>query len=176
MDDEKPPVRRLALKQREIDPVDKISRPGDGMAISVRLIHLENKLAAERPAGTRAADPGQPAQDGDGGSPVFKRKDITPIDPPSPAGDESAISVSGILRENRAALDDSAPELVAMPHRRKSRRHRDFIVLLSCALSSVAALAAVFRHDMQIVSLCLFGIVFVTVMLAWIMYGVMDRY
>jgi hypothetical protein len=176
MDDEKPPIRRLVLKQRDVDPVDKASRPGDGTAISVQLIHLENKLAAERPAGPWSGDPTGVPGDPEGVSPIFKAREITPIDPPAPPGDESAISVSGMLQENRVAAFDTGPELIAMPPRRKSRRHRDFIALVSCAILAVGTLAAVFRHDMQLVGLGLFGIVFLTVILAWIMYGVMDRY
>jgi hypothetical protein len=176
MEDEPPPVRRLVLKQRDVDPVDKVSRPGDGTAISVRLIHLENKQAADRPAGSWPSEVPQRLPDTEGTSPVFKQKEFAPIDPPSPAGDESAISVSGMLRANRAAAVNSGPELIAMPVRRKSRRHRDFIVLVSCAILAIGGLAATFRHDMQVVSLALFGIVFLTVILSWIMYGVRDRY
>jgi hypothetical protein len=176
MNDEKPPIRRLVLKPRDVDPVDKLSRPGDGTAISVRLIHLENRQAAERAAGKWLGDPQPLAESPEPVGSPFKPKEITPIDPPSPAGDASAISVAGMLRANRSAAADSGPELIAMPRRRKSRRHRDFILLVSCAFLSVGALAAVFRHDLQMVGLALLGIVFLTVILAWIMYGVMDRY
>jgi hypothetical protein len=178
MDDEKPPARRLVLKHRDVEPVDTISRPGDGTAISVQLIHLENKLAEGRPIGRRALDPADPPGTGhpEGVLSPFRPKEITPIDPPSPAGDESAISVSDMLQENRVAALDSGPELIAMPPRRSSRRHRDFAVLISCALISVGVVTAIFRHDMQVVALALFGIVFLTVILAWVMYGVMDRY
>lgn len=164
------------LKHKDVDPVDKVARPGDGTAISVRLIHLENKLATERSAPLSAGEAAKPLERPEGMSPIFKRAELAPTDPPSFAGDDSAISVHGMLQANRAAAIDSGPELIAMPPRRKSRRHRDFLLLLSCAVLSFGALAAVFRHDMQFVGLALFIIVFVTVILAWIMYGVMDRY
>jgi hypothetical protein len=179
MEDEKPPTRRLVLKQKDVDPVDTVARPGDGTAISVRLIHLQNRNAAERAPGTWLADAAQdpPGSDaGDGGSSIFRPKEITPIDLPSQAGDEEAISVSGMLESNRAAAHALEPELIAMPPRRKSRRNRDFMLLIACALLSVGSLAVVFREDRQIVALSLFGIVFLTVILAWVMYGVMDRY
>ena len=123
MDDENPPVRRLVLKQRDVDPVDKVARPGDGTAISVRLILRENSLASERPAGSRPGDAGTAAA-GPGLPPVFKPKDVTPTDLPSFDGDESAISVPGMLQANRAAMDDSGPELIAMPPRRTVRAKR----------------------------------------------------
>ncbi len=176
MDDETPPVRRLVLKQKDVDPVDKVARPGDGTAISVRLIHLENRLAADRAAVSSAGGAPRLPDDTEGLSPIFKQAEITPTDPPSFEGDEGAITVPRMLMANRAAADDSGPELISMPPRRKSRRHRDFVVLLSCAVLAFGSLAAVFRHDLQIASLALFGIVFLTVILAWIMYGVMDRY
>jgi hypothetical protein len=176
MDDENPPVRRLVLKHKDVDPVDKVARPGDGTTISVRLMHLENKLAAGRSAPLSPSDSANPPVCPEGMSPIFKRAEIAPTDPPAFEGDESAISVSSMLRANREAAIDAGPELIAMPPRRKSRRHRDFVMLLSCAVLSFGSLAAVFRHDMQIVALALFIIVFVTVILAWIMYGVMDRY
>jgi hypothetical protein len=56
MDDELPPKRRLSLKPREVEPVDKVARAGDGTAISVKLIHRENQLAAERPPASWQGD------------------------------------------------------------------------------------------------------------------------
>lgn len=179
MDDELPQKRRLSLKPREVEPVDKVSRPGDGTAISVKLIHIENQLAADRPPGSWQGDLMTPPPgfgESEGGPSPFKPKDVTPIDMPSGPGGEDAISVPNMLHANRAAAAASTPELIAMPPRRRSRRHRDFIVLLCGAALSFGALATVFRQDGQMVALGLFGIVFTTVILAWIMYGVMDRY
>jgi hypothetical protein len=179
MDDEKPPKRRLSLKQKDVEPVDKVARPGDGTAISVKLIHRENQLAADRPPGSWQGDLMTPPDvEGhiEAGPSPFKPKEISPMDPPSGPGGEDAISVAKMLHRNQAAAAASTPELIAMPVRRRSRRHRDFIVLLSCAALSFGALALIFRQDRQMVALGLFGIVFATVILAWIMYGVMDRY
>jgi hypothetical protein len=173
MDDEKPPVRRLMLKQREVVPVDTVAQTGDGTAMSVPLIHQMNALAAAKhdPLAGREPVPQDPAL-----SPRFTLPDITPLDPPSPPGDEDAITVAGMLNRNHVAAIDSGPELIAMPKPRKSKRHRDFVLILGLAAVSVGSLAAIFRHDRQVMALALFGIVFLTVILAWIMYGVMDRY
>jgi hypothetical protein len=174
MSDEKPPMRRFALKPKEVEPVDKVARPGDGTAISVQLIHQGNKDAAAKPLGASPERPALPPQ-GDEVS-VFKEQDFVAIDPPSSPDDPEAITVSGMLRRNSTAARDSAPELIPMPPPRRSRRNRDFVVLVSGAAVSVLTLMAVFSHDRQIVALSLFIIVFVVVILAWIMYGVMDRY
>jgi hypothetical protein len=178
MDEEKPPVRRLVLKHREITPVDTVARTGDGTAISVQLIHQQNRLADERHAASAvgAAEPAPAPAGPPGVSSPFKLPEITPLDPPSPPGDADAITVAGMLNRNHAAAIDSGPELIAMPKPRASRRHRDFVFILGVATASVGTLLAVFRHDRQMVGLGLFGIVFLTVILAWIMYGVMDRY
>lgn len=176
--DEQPPIRRLVLRQKDVEPLDKAARPGDGTAISVKLIHRENSLAADRAVDAWPTAPAQPANEDDSGAgaPIFRQKEITPLDPPSRAGDEASISVSGMLEANRLASRASEPELIAMPPRRRSRRNRDFVVLITSAILSVGALAAVFREDRQMVALALFGIVFLTVILAWVMYGIMDRY
>lgn len=179
MDDPPPPKPRLVLKAREVEPVDTVARAGDGTAISVKLMHKVNQLAEQRPPGSLMGDPSAPPSVDDGleGDPsVFRQKEITPTDPPAAAGDEEAISVSGMLQRNHAAAIDSGPELIAMPVRRRSRRHRDFMVLIVGALLSVGVLGIVFRDDKQMVALALFGIVFLTVILTWVMYGIMDRY
>jgi hypothetical protein len=178
MDDENPPVRRFKLKTREVEPTDKVARPGDGTAISVRLIHLQNNLASGQP-GQLAGDArtkAPVARDPEGSSPLFKQKEFVRVDPPASAGDENAISVEQILLKNRAAAHERESELIAMPPRRRSRRHRDFLVVLSGAAITAGILAFVFRESLQIVGLALLGIVFLTAILAWVIYGIMDRY
>jgi hypothetical protein len=178
MDDENPPVRKFKLKTREVEPVDKVARPGDGTAISVRLIHLQNNVASERPA----RSPGEAdmqalsGRDAEGASPIFKQNEFVAIDPPVTAGDENAISVEQILLRNRAAAHQRESELIPMPLPRRSRRHRDFLVVLSGAALSAGILAYVFRDSLQIVGLALLGIIFLTAILAWVIYGIMDRY
>lgn len=178
MEDPPPPKTRLVLKARDVEPVDAVARTGDGTAISVKLMHKVNQLAEQRPPvsllGDLAAVPPSGGLEGDPS--VFRQREITPMDPPSAPDDEEAISVSGMLHRNHAAAIDSGPELIAMPARRRSRRHRDFLVLLVGALLSVGTLGIIFRDDRQMVALALFGIVFLTVILTWVMYGIMDRY
>jgi hypothetical protein len=179
MDEKDPPVRRLTLKPKEVSATDKPSRPGDGTAISVRLIHRENQLAEERRAGSdRGVPPAQPHDTGDapGATSPFRATEVTPTDPPSHPGDPGSISVHEILSQNRRAAVRTEPELIAMPAPRKSRRNRDFAVLLGAAVLSTGVVVAVFRRDAEIISLALFGIVFTAAILAWIIYGVMDRY
>ena len=48
MADEKPSTKHLVLKPKEIIPTDRLSRTGDGTAISVQLIHEQNRIAEER--------------------------------------------------------------------------------------------------------------------------------
>jgi hypothetical protein len=173
-----PPKSRLVLKPREVEAVDKVARPGDGTAISVKLIHRENQISADKGSGHWSGDlmtPPEAFEPEDLPS-VFKPKEITPMDRPSGPGGEEAISVPGMLHRNHAAAMNSGPELIAMPVKRRSRRNRDFLLLLGGALLSVGVLALVFRDDRQMVALSLFGIVFTTVILSWVMYGVMDRY
>ena len=56
MDDEKPDTRHLVLKPKEVVPTDPPSRPGDGTAISVQLIHRQNRLAEEKRSRRRRRD------------------------------------------------------------------------------------------------------------------------
>jgi len=178
MDDKDPPLRRFTLKPKEVVPTESPSRPGDGTAISVDLIHRENRIAEEKSAGGRwGRAPVPPAPDvAPGGAAPFKPKEITPMDPPSQPGDESAISVHEMLRQNRVAADESTPELIALPPRRRSRRHRDFAVVLFAATVSIVVATVVFRHEPGMIALTWIGRGFATSILGWVLYGVMVRY
>jgi hypothetical protein len=175
MDDNGPPIRRLALKPKDVIPIDSASRAGDGTAISVQLIHRENQLAEEKRAGSKqGGPPDMPA--GWGGLPLVEPGATARLDPPSRPGDPSAISVHEILSQNRAADAKSAPVLIAMPPRRKSRRNRDFSAVLAAAALAAGVLTLVFRKDPQIIGLAMIGVVCVSAAFAWIIYGVMDKY
>lgn len=162
MDDEKPQVRRLTLKPKEIVQTETVARPGDGSAISVKLMHLENRNAEAQPRPEpipfKARNPAEDAQP----------------DVPFVVETDDTISVHDILQENRLAAAE--PEIIAMPVHRRSRRNRDFMLIVGTAIAFTGILAFVFRENRELVGLGMFIIVFMTAVLAWIMYGVMDRY
>ncbi len=175
MDDEKTPVRRLGLKPREVIPTDARSRPGDGTEISIALMIKENQLAEARLAAGGRGVPAQPAPEA--GDPAgFKRNDFTPVDPPARPGDDAVITVDDILRENQERLRAAFPELIAMPVRRKSRRNRDFALILGTAAIAGAVLVIVFRHDLPVIGLALSAIALLVLVFTWILFGVMDKY
>jgi hypothetical protein len=157
MDDEKPDTRHLVLKPKVIDPINSPSRPGDGTAISVRLIHRENLLAEEKRAagGQSVPRPGENAQ-------------ATP-------GDPEAISVPEMLLENRNVEVESGLADLKPKKKRKSRRNRDFFLLVG-TLDAVIALMMWWTPDVFTVIYGISGITLVTSMFAWIMYVVNDDY
>jgi hypothetical protein len=177
MDDETPPVRRLTLRRKDVILTDHVARTGDGTAISVQLIHQQNRIAAERSA-AKSGDaplPGQAPRPT--AIPFHPRK--APAQPEGGAlapVDDETISIHGMLRANQAAATQAEPELIAMPAPRRSRRRQDFAIILGAAAGAFGILVAVFRHDSQMIALGMFVIVFAIVILAWIMFGVMDRY
>jgi len=152
MADESPAVRRLALKPKEIVPTEERSLPGDGTALSVELMHSMNRNAEARAAL-------QPRLAGGGGE-----------------EDPEAIRVADILRQNLAAQPDPRDTLIAMPEKRVSRRRRDFLLLLSCSGSAALFIGYIFRNSMQMAGLALSGIAMLTLMLTWVLFGVMERY
>lgn len=153
MDEEKPPARRLVLKPREVVPTEERSLPGDGTAISVGLIHSQNKVAEAKAAAAVRPDP-----------------------EPEAAQDPDAIKVHDMLRQNLMAAADPKSELIAMPARRGSRRNRDFALVMGVAIAAMGLLALVSRGDPRVMALALVGIGTLALVLAWIIYFVMDRY
>jgi hypothetical protein len=180
MDDEKPDTRHLVLKPKEIIPMDKLSRPGDGTAISVQMIHRENRLAEEKlarkpkrargplaPPLTPALVPGLPAG--------FKPRQIDTLNPISGPDDEEAIHVPDILNENRAAEDRTGWGRLKRLKKRKSKRNRDFIILVG-GIDLVIAAAIKFMPSSVTMIYGLAGITLVTSTFAWIMFVVNDDY
>jgi hypothetical protein len=166
------------LKAKEIVPMDKPSRPGDGNTISVQLIHRENALAekkasrAKHPrlgplAGTAEPLPILP--------PVFKKKEIAPVNLPTHAGDEEAISVPDILLENRIAEEKSGWGRIKRWKGRKSKRNRDFILVVG-GLDFVIAIGMKVMSSTVSTIYGIAGITLVTAMSAWIMFVVNDDY
>jgi hypothetical protein len=177
MDEEKPPVRRLTLKPREVVPTDQAARSGDGTAISVQLMHRENKLADDKRAGMEpdmaAPHPGSPPETAPA-APVRGGETPAPAGLPEAQAD-GVIDVSDMLRANQLAANDREG-LIEMPKPRRSRRRQDFALLLGIGAAATAVLLVVFRSDTQIVAMGIFAIAFLTVILAWVMFGVMDKY
>lgn len=178
-DDETPPVRKLVLRHKEITPTDTPARLGDGTAISVRLIHQQNEVAARRneSRGSAHAPLGStPESAVPVEAPRFKRKDIELTNPSSKAGDGTEISAGLILQANRLAHAKHEPELIPMPSRRRSRRMRDYIFLEAVAVALLGSFVYVMPRSMNflLLGLCLLAIY--SGVLAWILFGVMDDY
>ncbi len=178
-DDEDPPIRRFALKPKEVTPTERAARPGDGTAISVELIHRQNRIAAERSSLRKGGDSPQPPADAGGepgGSPSFGLKEITRADPPALPGDGTAISVELIHRQNRIAGERRGPEIVALPPRRRSKRTRDFILLVTVAGLMTGALVMQLPRTPGTLVMWLVFTGVIAMLLAWVMFGVMDDY
>jgi len=178
-DDETPPSRRLVLKPKEITPTEAAARPGDGTAISVQLMIKQNEIAAERSSLGKRDDPPRSPPDGagaPGGSPLLAPKQITPTDPRSCPGDGTAISARLILHGNLIAAKKLGPEVIALPQRRMSRRTRDFILLVAMAGGLVTALMLQLPRTLGTLIMGFVIVLYAAVLLAWIMFGVMDDY
>jgi len=178
MEDEKPSTKHLVLKPKEIVPTDRLSRPGDGTAISVQLIHQQNLVGEQKAAERRKAGTAFPSGPSGSAPPlarIFKPKEIAVTDLPAHPGDEEAIHVAEILSENRDAEDRSGWGRLKGRMRRKSKRNRDFLVTVgSIDLGLVALMVWVPGPATAIFGIS--GIVMVTTLMAWMMFMVMDDY
>jgi hypothetical protein len=179
-DDENPPLRRFVLKPKEVAHTDPPARPGDGTAISVQLMHRQNEIAAQRGSLGKSDDSSlSPPDLGTGEppvSPLLMAREITPTEAPSRPGDGTAISVDLIHEQNRIADEKRGPEIVAMPARRRSRRTRDFIMLMAAASGVDLIFMLMLPRTIGTLTMGLVGLAFVAAMLGWIMFGVMDDY
>jgi len=178
MDDEKPDTRHLVLKPKEIIPTDKASRPGDGTAISVQLIHRENALAEEKSSRRRRHERGPLSNRAEAAPalpPVFRPKEIAPLDPPSKHGDEEAIHVPDILLENRISEERSGWGRIKRWNKRRSKRNRDFLLLVGGLDIAIATYIKVASSTVTTVY-GIAAITLVTSMFAWIMFVVNDDY
>jgi hypothetical protein len=178
MEFEKPNTKHLVLKPKEVEKTDKFVRPGDGTAISVQLIHQQNqigemKAAARKKTGdpfpTSSAAP-MPAL-----SSAFKHKEIAITDLPSHASGEEAIRVHDILDENRAADEISGWGKIKNWTKRKSKRDRDFVVVVG-GVNLALIIAMRVMKDNVVFVYAISGMTLFTAMAAWIMFMVMDDY
>lgn len=178
MDDEKPDTRHLVLKPREVIPMDTAARPGDGTAISVQLMHRQNVLAEKR--ASRGKEPGRgplsvPPAAAPALAPVFRPKDITPLDGPAKTGDPEAITVPDILLENRRAEERSGWGRIRRWTKRKSKRNRDFLLLVGGFDVAVALYIKVAGNTVTTIY-GIAAITLVTSMFGWVMFFVNDDY
>ena len=167
------------LKPKEITPTEVPARPGDGTAISVPLMIKQNEIAAGRSSLGKPDDSAQPSPGAMGallGSPLLAPKEITPTDPRSCPGDGTAINARLILQENLIAEGKLGPGVVALPRKRMSRRTRDYILLVAAASLMATLLMLQLPRSMGSVILGFVLVGYVALLLAWIMFGVMDDY
>jgi hypothetical protein len=174
---EKPDTSHLVLKPKEIVPTDRRALPGDGTAISVQLIHGQNRIAEEKASeGKRRGRPAAPAKPAAAPPPPgFKAAEIERVNPAVRPDDEEAISVPEILKENKIAEVESGLADVKPPQRRKSRRNRDFILLVGTIDTAIIIYMRVMQDTVAFVY-GIAGITLVTSMSAWIMYVVNEDY
>jgi hypothetical protein len=177
MDEEKPDTRHLVFKPKEITLTDARARPGDGSAITVQLIHEQNRLAKEKSKrmGNRGAVPASVSEAEPTLPPVFKPKEITPLDPVSHPDDEEAIRVPDILFQNRIAEEASGWGRLKRRRRRRSRRNRDFVLIVGGLDLTIAILIKVMGSPISMI----FGIAamtLITSMFTWTMFVVNDDY
>jgi hypothetical protein len=179
MDFEKPETKHLVLKPRVIVPTDKPTVPGEESAISVQAIHAQNvqadKLRKKKAKGGKAAPLALPLTAEPALSPVFKPKEITALNSPVRPGDEEAIDVADILLENRVAEEKSGWGRLKKWRRRKSKRGRDFLIIVGGIDLSIAFLMKVMPNGVALVY-GLSAITLATTTLGWIMFVVMDDY
>jgi hypothetical protein len=178
MDDEKPDTRHLSLKPKVIVLTEEPSRPGDGTAISVQLIHRQNQLADEKSSRRKRHERGPLAPRAEPAPalpPVFKPTAFTPTDLPVKPGDEEAISVPEILLENRIAEQQSGWGRITRWRRRKSKRNRDFILIVGGLDLAIAVIMKVMANSVSTIY-GIAGITLVTSTFTWIMFVVNDDY
>jgi hypothetical protein len=177
MEYEKPSTKHLVLKPKEIVPMDGPSRPGDGKAFSVQLIHEQNRIAEEKAKARRKKNAPMPTPEVAEPelSPAFKLKTIDTVNPVARPDDEEAIRVAEILLQNRIIDERSGWKRIQFWKRRSSRRLRDFLV----GVGSIDLAVAGFMYWQQNPITAMFGIgaiTLVTSMGAWMVFFVMDDY
>jgi hypothetical protein len=178
MEFEKPETKHLVLKAKVVVPTDKPTIPGESEAISVQAIHAQNVRAdklRKKAKGRKPAPLALPATAEPELSPVFKHKEIAALNAPARPGDVEAIDVADILFENRIAEENSGWGRLKKWRRRKSKRGRDFLIIVGGIDLSIAFLMKVMPNGVALVY-GLSAITLATTTLGWIMFVVMDDY
>lgn len=175
MDEEKPPTKHLVLKPKEIVPIDTVARNGDGTAISVQLIHEQNRLAEERALRRKLHEP--PRGGVAAPNPSGPRVQAAPARVSTAlSADAEAIRVANVLLENRRADEQSGWKSVHPGRRRFSRRTRDFFLVVG---STDLAVLIFTLHGNREPLTFVYGISAVALLsssAAWVMFFVMDDY
>jgi hypothetical protein len=177
MDDENPPIRRLTLKSREIVPTDTVAFSGDGTATKVRPMHGDNGLGGERLTESEPdSDPPFPgALPRPRPIPFHFRHELKDLEKESESSSDDSFGVEERLREN-LLVEQESEELLTMPAPRRSRRRQDFALILGVAAAATGVLILIFRDDSRMEAIGMCVIVLLTVVLAWVMFGVLDGY
>lgn len=169
MPDEKPPPSKFVLKQKEVEILNPRSLPGDGTAISVGLMHRQNRNAEE--LGGPSLEPGNAPAVPAG----FKPKEIAPMDRPGGSGEDGPIVVADMLRANLKADERSGWARISLKVRRRIRHHRDFLLIAGTTDLFLGFLVA--KLDDPFTFVCgISGITLVTTYAAWHLYVVGDPY
>jgi hypothetical protein len=178
MEFEKPETKHLVLKPKVIVPTDKLTVPGEDSAISAQSIHAQNEAAEMRRKKAKGRKPpalALPANAEPALPSVFKAKEITAVNAPARPGDEEAINVHDILLQNRIAEEKSGWGRLKRWRRRKSKRGRDFLIIVGAIDVSIALLVKVMPSGVTLVY-GISAITLATTTLGWIMFVVMDDY
>jgi hypothetical protein len=172
----KPETGHLVLKPRVVVPTDKPAGADEGLRISVPKIHQENLRADERRTkGKRRKAPALAIPEKPSLPAGFKHRDIEVFNQVARPTDDGAISVGQILLENRIADEKSGWGRLKRWRRRKSRRGRDFIIVVGTVDITVALMMKIMPSPMMLIY-GLGAITLVTTTMGWIMFFVMDPY
>jgi hypothetical protein len=176
MEFEKPKTDHLVLKPKVIDPVDKPAGPDDSSRISVQKIHEENVRAdKQREKGERGAISSPESEAGAELPKGFKLTEYEVHNEVARAGDEEAVSVHEILLENRIAEERSGWGRILDWRRRKSRRGRDFIIVVGGFDLAILLLMKSMPNTVS----AIYGVGAITLftsMVGWVMFMVVDPY
>jgi hypothetical protein len=178
MEFEKPETKHLVLKPKVVALTDKPTVPGEESAISAQSIHAQNEQAdmrREKAKGRKSSAPALPTAADAALPSVFKAREITTVNAPARAGDDEAINVGDILLQNRVAEERSGWGRLKKWRRRKSKRGRDFLIIVGAIDLSIALLVKVMPSGVTLVY-GISAITLATTTLGWIMFVVMDDY
>ncbi|HEY5227697.1 MAG TPA: hypothetical protein VIJ19_04095 [Opitutaceae bacterium] len=177
MEFEKPETKHLVLKPKVIVPTDTTVPQGDASRISVQKIHAQNVQAEKKkfiggrgPAPAPLALPDKPSI-----PPGFKHREIEVLNEMADPDDIDAVNIPEILLENRIAEEQSGWGQIRRWGKRRSRRTRDFLIVVGTTDILIGLLMKTVESPMMVVY-GLSAITLVTVCVGWIMFFVMDPY